>query len=300
MGSSLHRSRSTGQAPVPVVNVYNDMMQDSHYRNNSRSPPYSPRSEYRGRQLGDNLAEEFVDLAVENRRLRSRSRGFSDASSSFTTRRDDYLEYELRDRERRLREMERREELDREEERLKDKYDSQRIKDDAKRRADEDEAKAEKKRIIDEYERKQREDEEDRKEEEKRLREKIEREKREAKEKEEREWQEFLQKQKEKEEKEKAEKKAKEEEMENEMRKRLSKHGYTYDQIERMISDKKEETTSKTTTITTTRSSNQRPTYAKIKREYLSVDTLAYYDIPYEYDPVSRFYPLVYYCTIAD
>ena len=236
--------------------------------------------------MSDNLAEDFADLAMENRRLRSRSRGYSDASS-MVARRDEYLKYELRDRERRLEEIERREEFEREEQRLKDKYENKRIQDDMKRQADESDSKAEKKRIIEEYERKQREDEEDRKDDEKRLREKIEREKREAKDKEEREYQEFLQKQKEKEAKDKADKKAKEEEMEEEMRKRLSKHGYTYDQIERMISDKKEETTSKTTTIVTTRGGNQRPTYAKIKREFLSIDTLSYYDIPYEIDAVS-------------
>ncbi|KAK5168080.1 uncharacterized protein LTR77_006648 [Saxophila tyrrhenica] len=298
-GGGLHRSRSQGGAPVPVVNVYNDMIQDGSFRNNSRSPPSSRgsdhRSDYRGHgRLGDDLVDDFADLALENRRLRSRSRGRSDAG--VLSRRDDLLEYELRDRDRRLQEIERREMLQREEDRMKEKYELQRVKEEAKRKADEEEAKAERKRIIDEYERRQREDEEDRKEEERRIREKIEREKKEAKEREEREWAEFLQKQKEKEAKEKAEKKAEEERVEDEMRKRLSKHGYTYDQIERMIKDKKDEptTSNMTTTTTMTRTyGSHRPTYAKIHRDFISIDTLTYYDIPYEYDSADRNYIII-------
>jgi hypothetical protein len=203
------------------------------------------------------------------------------------TRPDPYLEYELRDRERRLRELERREELDREDERLKDKYEREKLRDDARRRADEDDAKAEKQKIIDDYEKLQRE----KKEEEKRVRERVEREQAEEKAREKKEWEEFLQKQKAEEEKKKQEEKEEKEKMEDEMRKRLAKHGYTYEQIERMISEKKDEPVNRTTTITTTRQLGGRPTYAKIKREYLSVDTLRYYDIPYEYDPVSQHPP---------
>ncbi len=293
-GGGLQRSRSQGGAPVPVVNVYNDMMQDGSFRNTSRSrsrsrtPPYSPGST-RGRgRLGDDLVDDFAEMAMENRRLRSRSRGRSDAGA--LSRRDDLLEYELRDRDRRLQEVERREVLQREEDRMKERYELQRVKDEAKRKADEEANKADRKRIIEEYERKQREDEEERKEEEKLLREKIEREKREAKEKEEREWAEFERRQKEKEEKKKKEAKEEEERLEDEMRRRLSKHGYTYDQIERMIKDKKDEPVSKTTTTTTMVRQNlgpARPTYAKIHRDFLSIDTLTYYDIPYEYDRVS-------------
>ena len=79
------------------------------------------------------------------------------------------------------------------------------------------------------------------------------------------------------------------------MRERLYKAGYSSREIERVISDEKEKTTKKITTTTTTRTSNaltpfegsRAPIYAKIHRDYLSVDTLKYYDIPWEYDKVS-------------
>ncbi|KAK3708925.1 Multidrug resistance protein [Vermiconidia calcicola] len=294
-GSGLHRTRSQGHAPVPVVNVYNDILQDGSFRNSSRSPPtmpapYPPSPEFRGRRdrLGDELVEGFADLAVENQRLRSRSRGRSDAGVG--DRRDDYVMWELRQKERELRDIERRASLEKEEEMIKQKFELQRAQEEAKKKFDEVAKRAERRRIIADYEQQQREDEEDRIEEEKRLLAKIEREKREKEEKEKREYNEFLVKQKEKEEKDKREKKEAEEKLEEELRKRLSRNGYTYEQIERMISDEKDKvkppTTNKTTTTTTTIRAlgPARPTYAKVRREYLSIDTLTYYNIPYEID----------------
>lgn len=72
------------------------------------------------------------------------------------------------------------------------------------------------------------------------------------------------------------------------MRKRLAKNGYTQNQIDAMIREKdsKQQTTSKTTTTVEKWRSNA-PTYAKIHRDYLSIDTLRYYEIPWEYDRVS-------------
>lgn len=279
----LSRTRSQGASPNPVVNVYNE---PSRRGSNSRSPPYppSPRGGRRasGRDfLGSDLAEDFADLALENRRLRSRSRGRSDA----TSRRDDYYDWE---RERELSEMRRRDQKARDEER----YETKRIKDEAKRKADEQAAKDDKKRIIDEYEKKHREEEEERKAEEKRIREKVEQEKREAKEKEEKEWAAFLLKQKEKEEKEKKEKKEAEEKFEEEMRKRLARFGFPPAQIDMMVKEEKAKAGfppapgSAAVDVWRPRGA---PVFAKVHRDYLSIDTLKYYDIPWEYDHVSHF-----------
>lgn len=187
----LYRARSQGHGPAPnVINVYNDNLQDANLRSTSRSPTASysafPDMGRRRDRLGDELADSFADLAIENRRLRSRSRRRS--LSPYENGRDDFLEYELRMKERELRERQRRDELREEEERIRAEYEARRLRGDVKRRADEDAAKDRDKRIIDDWERKRREDKEAAEEEEKRLRQKIEREKVEAKEKEEREW----------------------------------------------------------------------------------------------------------------
>lgn len=290
-GGGLYRARSQGQRPIPVVNVYNEVVQEATQSGSSPPRvPYPPSPDMRGRRgrLSADLADEFMDLAVENRRLRSRSRGRSDAAAQ--DGRSDFYEWELRQRERELKEIERRAAMDRERARIEQEYEMRRLKDEAKRKADEAAAKEEKKRIIDDYERKQREDEEDRKAEEKRIKEKLEREKREAKEKEEREWADFLRKQKEKEEEEKEKKKKREEEFEDEMRKRLARFGFTPNQIETMVQEemaKQGKTTTTTTTTAIERWQNPRaPVYAKVHRDYLSIDTLKYYDVPWEYDRV--------------
>ena len=103
-----------------------------------------------------------------------------------------------------------------------------------------------------------------------------------------------MQKQKEKEEEEKAKKKEHEEEIEREMRERLARKGYSYREIERILEDEKAVKTTRTTTTTTTRAGNalvpfdghHAPVYAKVHRDFLSVDTLKYYDVPWEYDKV--------------
>lgn len=190
-GGGLYRTRSQGARPTPIVNVYNDVNQE--LRSNSQSPPYPPSPDNRGRRsiggrLGDDLADDFVDMALENRRLRSRSRGRSDAS--YNDRRSDFYEWELRRREQELRELERKSQWDREEDRIYAEMEARRLRDEAKKEADEKAAKKREKDIIDDFERKQREAEEDAKDEEKRIRAKIKREEEEAKEKEEREWKE--------------------------------------------------------------------------------------------------------------
>ncbi|KAK5132929.1 hypothetical protein LTR08_008376 [Meristemomyces frigidus] len=132
------------------------------------------------------------------------------------------------------------------------------------------------------------------KEEEQRIKEKMEREARETKAREEREWKEFLQKQKEKDDKEKAAKKAEKEKFESEMRRRLAPFGYTEHQIDVMVDEEKAKKYKEEHARSPRRASpgnqvgiwtsHRAPVYAKVHRDYLSVDTLIYYDIPYRFD----------------
>lgn len=324
----LHRTRSTGHSPAPIVNVYNDVYQDANLRADNQSPPYAPmppgsypvpypaaRPESRGRRdrLGDELADELAEMRIE-RRMRSRSRGRSDASSrsSDGRGRSEFYKHELDRLEREKREIEQKEAWKREEARIKADMEIKRLKDEANRAANEEKQESEKKRVIEEFERKQREAKERAKaeetrilekmerdkiaakEEERRVLEKVEREKREAKEREDREWAEFERRRKEKQEKEEKEKKEAQAKLDDAMRKRLAESGFTQSQIEAIMDKEKAKkqptkTTTTTTTTTLTRAPLRAhvPTYAKIHIDYLSVETLRYYDIPYEFDRVS-------------
>ncbi|KAK5123084.1 hypothetical protein LTR85_003280 [Meristemomyces frigidus] len=321
-GGSLHRTRSTGQGRQPVVNnIYVDQVQDANLRAESPYyPPPSPRQaavpypaspEFRGRsRLGEDLVEDLADLALRDR-LRSRSRGRTEGA---LMDRPDFAEWRLEQKEREL-EEERRRILWEKEAELK------RLKDESKQEKAEHDAEEARKRVIQDYEDKKRNDaarakeaeakfkekmERDKreaKEEEERIKQKIDREKREAKEREEREWKEFLQKQREKEDKEKAEKKAEKEKIEAEMRRRLSRFGYTENQIDVMVDEEKAKKYKEEHARSPRRpspgaqlvswQSQQAPTYAKVHRDYLSVDTLIYYDIPYEYDPNDSNYIII-------
>ncbi|KAM0723109.1 hypothetical protein Q7P37_001309 [Cladosporium fusiforme] len=311
--NGLNRTRSTGHAPTPIVNVYNDVYQDANLRADNHSPPfaapqYPPSPDFRGRRLGDELADEIAEMRLE-RRMRSRSRGRSDASSSSGHGRSEFYRHELERLEREKRDIEKREEWKKEEARIKGEMEIKRLKDEAKRAADEEARDAEKKRIVEDYERKQREAKEkakaeeirvlekmerekkEAKEEEKRVMEKIEREKREAKEREDREWAEFERRRKDKLEKEEREKKEAQAKMDDAMRKRLAESGFTQSQIEAIMDKEKKKSTAKTTTTTTTTTTralaplrSHVPVYAKIHVDYLSTETLRYYDIPWEYD----------------
>jgi len=343
----LHRTRSTGHAPTPIVNVYNDVYQDANLRADSHSPPFvamppyaPPSPDFRGRggRLGDELlADELAEIRLD-RRMRSRSRGRSDASSrsSDGRGRSEFYKHELDRLEREKRDIEQREAWKREEARIKAEMEINRLKDEARRASDDQKNEAERKRVIEDYERKQREAkdrakaEESRllerieretreakekakaeeirvlermerqkreaKEEEKRVMEKIEREKREAKEREDKEWQEFERRRKEKQEKEDREKKEAQAKLDEAMRKRLAETGFTQSQIDDIMDKQKatkhpEPTRKTTTTTTTTRAlaplRSHVPVYAKIHTEYISTETLRYYDIPWEYDRVS-------------
>lgn len=82
-----------------------------------------------------------------------------------------------------------------------------------------------------------------------------------------------------------APKAAEDEELEAAMRKRLEQFGFENNQIENMIrppdeTDQQQAISSSDNPFKTT----PLPTYAKIHKKHLDVDTLHYYDIPYEYD----------------
>lgn len=195
MGGGLTRTRSQGARPNPII-INNEFIQDNY----SNVPPagympypaaYPPSPDMRGRgRLGDELADEFVNLELENRRLRSRSRGRSDAA--WADRRDDYYESELRRKERQLADLERKASLEDERERMKHEMELQRLKDDNERREREQREKDERRRILDEYDLEQREKEEKKKEDERRMREKIKQEELDKKAKEEKEWDEYV------------------------------------------------------------------------------------------------------------
>lgn len=105
-----------------------------------------------------------------------------------------------------------------------------------------------------------------------------------TKERETEEWSRFLMKlkQKQKEEEENAVTKKREEEKDGYMRERLRNFGYQEDQIEAIFDPVK----AAGAPANPVRLANQ-PTYVKVHREHLAVETLNYYEIPYEVDRVS-------------
>lgn len=223
----------------------------------------------------------MMDLALENQRLRSRSRGRSDAA--FRDERSDFYERQYRD-------LERQKSLERERERIKQEYEIKALQAEEKRIANEKFEKEERKRIIAEHEQRMREESEERKEEEERLRNRIEHDAKVAKEKKEKEYDAFLVEQQRRKDEEARKKKEEEEEFQDEMRKRLARFGYTHAQIEAMVREKVEQKDTRTTMTTTqiTRWGDQRnPVYPKIHTKYISVDTLRYYELPWEYDSAS-------------
>lgn len=263
----------------------------------------------RGRsRLGDEFIEEMAEMALRDR-IRSRSRGRTDGA---LMDRPEFAEWRLEQKERELEEQRRRQLWEKEAELKRLKDDAKREKADTaadeerkriiaeyaeKQRKDAEKAKAEEQRIKEKLEREERESRERAKAEEQRIKEKMEREAREAKEKEKREWEDFLRRQKEKEEKEKAEKAAEKEKFETEMRRRLAKFGYAQNQIDVMVDEEKAKQYREERSRSRGRASTggamelwretRAPTYAKVHRDYLSIDTLIYYDIPYEFDRVS-------------
>ncbi|KAF2686525.1 hypothetical protein K458DRAFT_429526 [Lentithecium fluviatile CBS 122367] len=111
---------------------------------------------------------------------------------------------------------------------------------------------------------------------------KIEEEQRKQKEKE--EWERFLMKQKQKEQEEKEKKEKEEKRLEEEMRKRLAHFGFQDNQIQAMIKPEDAPKLQQGMAPHNPLRLGHQPTYVKVHKEHLAVDTLLYYDIPYEID----------------
>lgn len=306
--SQLHRSRSHGRSPAPQINLYNI---NREQEGSPIPPPYppsrgsrraSPRSspESRGRGLSPGAWSAIEDMALDHR-YRSRSRGRSDASS-FDRPPNAYMDWQLAQRD-----VAERARLEQERWKYKMKLDDLEAK--SKRDREEDEARRREKQIVEDYERKQREKKEEAEEAERKLRDKLEREKKEAKEREqkayedfkrkeqeekdekERKYKEFLREQKEREEKKKREEKEAEDKFQSEMRKRLANLGYTAETIDILVDEEKAKkfkngVRQRPDQLEVWRGAPRAPVYPKVHRDYLAVETLKYYDLPWEYDRV--------------
>ncbi|KAF2120524.1 hypothetical protein BDV96DRAFT_594978 [Lophiotrema nucula] len=153
-----------------------------------------------------------------------------------------------------------------------------------KRLDDEEKAKAEKDKVIADFKRKEFEDAQKAKKAKEDLLAQlaIEEQKRKAEEKAQYEAFELMQKQKRQEEKEKRDKQ--EAELEEAMRKRLAHFGFQENQISAMIKPEEAAKLHQGQTPLNPLRLTHQPTYVKVHRDHLSVDTLQYYDIPFEYD----------------
>ena len=92
---------------------------------------------------------------------------------------------------------------------------------------------------------------------------------------------------------EKAKKKAQEEELERAMRDRLSHLGFQDNQIQALVHPEKAKELQQGMMPGNPLRIAAQPTYAKIHRNHLDIETLHYYDIPYEYDVVSPYVPFL-------
>jgi hypothetical protein len=221
----------------------------------SGSPPSSPSDLTYD---GDEFAEEIANLALDSQQLHSPSRSRS---------------------------------IELERERIKREYEIISLGSQEKRKAHEAGDKDERKRIIADHEHRLPEDSEERKAEEVRILDKT---KDEKIEQEKRQYAAFLAEQAQKESKEREKVKT---QIQHETRKRLVRFGYTHTQIEALVKEESgtndsTRTTATTTTTTLSREGEMRnPVYPKINLKYLSLDTLRYYHLPWEYDPVRKALP---------
>jgi hypothetical protein len=288
-----------------------EMRLEMHRRDRSRSRP-------RYWEEGPSSADTKLELELTKERLREKERNLEEERlrEQWKNEADYRREKELRkmEREKDKAERERRRIIDEENLRMTE---AKREQEDLRRRArdewerEEREAKAERQAAVDAWERKKRQEEDEAEESRKRLiaeyeakkiadakkakeaedelRMKIKLEEQERKEKEEREYKEFLRRQKEKEEEEEAKKKAVEEKLEAEMAHRLARFGFQNNQIQAMIKPEKKDELAVGLAPSNPYpwGTGHQPTYPKIHRDYLSIDTLAYFDIPWEYDRVS-------------
>lgn len=164
----------------------------------------------------------------------------------------------------------------------------------------------ERRRIIEDYERRQHEIKEHTTAEQARLMEEFDQEIREVIEREDREWAEFERRRKEKQEKEHEQTIEEEQRLGSAMREGLANIGFIQEQIEvftEEVKAKGQPFTDRTDTATGSRApALQRPrvpVYAKIHLDYISTDTLRYYDIPWEYDAASSFFSSVSSCLAS-
>ncbi|SMY24007.1 unnamed protein product [Zymoseptoria tritici ST99CH_1A5] len=123
-----------------------------------------------------------------------------------------------------------------------------------------------------------------------------------AKDEEERKYDDFVRLQAEKKEKMEREATEEEENFQTEMRKRLSNMGYTQQTIDILVDEeipsesrKQVESTHDTTALAAGSDSHppDAPVYPKVHRKYLSVETLNYYHIPWEYDHLDPEYIII-------
>ncbi|KAI9656863.1 MAG: hypothetical protein M1821_003502 [Bathelium mastoideum] len=337
-GNGLHRSRSHGHAPIPQVNIYQDIAQETMQRADPRlntpSPTHSNSSSRRGRRsmLDDEL---YLDELALERAARSRSRGRSDAAwfELERAREGEKLEHAIelqraRDDKRRHEEQERLEYARAQDEKHRHDEDQRIEAAIQERKQREEKARKEQQQAVDEWNLKQAKAKQAKEDEEKELRAKWKREDEEKKEKEKKAYEDFMLRERlekeekaakekklfeelkmkeklEKEEKdarekkayeefklkEERDKKAKEEKEKAEEKKaeelmatRMRKAGYTEEQIQKTLHPEEHKKKTKVKVEKTFAFPSPSPTYPKIHKDYLSVDTLIYYNLPYEYD----------------
>jgi hypothetical protein len=304
-------------SPIPPFIAYPPIVYPPYPPEVRASPRGSPESRGRrrssrlGDRLGDEMLEDLAGLALDAR-LRSRSRGRSDVA--WGDRSPGFADWQLAQREAELKERSRERLWRLEQDRIMTKLKLEQLQAEAKRDKDDDAAKLREQRIIEDFERKQREAKEKEKAEEQRIKDKIEKDKKDeterrereyrefkqrekdAKDEEERKYNEFLRIQKEKKEKKEREEREEEEKFQSEMRKRLANMGYTQQTIDILVDEEKAKKFKKQISTTNTTAlavadpfrPPRAPVYPKVRREYLSVGTLKYFQIPWEYDRVRR------------
>lgn len=298
-GERLQHTTSYSLSPGAHINVYDDGVQGNYRRTESpyRCPQPIPRtfipvpypiSEYCGRspgsrnpsygrrksRAGDEVVEEFAKTALRNG-VRSRSERRSEAS---LIDRSDFYQWRLQEKEKALEEIQQRQ-------RWEEKTELKRIRELNNKRADEE-------RLIARYEETKRKEAETAKADEIRIKEKMQREKREAEDKEEKDYEKFLLKLNKKEEEKKAKEDEDKEKVDQELKRRLVNAGYTEAQIGYILDEgrqKKAKARSQSRSAVgggTWGLNDRGPVYGRVHNEYLSVDTLLYYGIPYEVDKV--------------
>ena len=72
------------------------------------------------------------------------------------------------------------------------------------------------------------------------------------------------------------------------MRERFLNMGYSKTSADTMIEREKYKRTEHTTITSSALTRLEAPTYAKVKKEHIAVETLKYFGIPWKYDRVSR------------